>query len=281
MGTLFQSRSGADPGYYRQKRKAERERGRSMTNAEFEAEAYERGDSSSLSDTGTSVFDPVLCELSYAWYSAEGDRVLDPFAGGSVRGIVAERMGRAYTGIELRAEQVEANRAQGNELCGTCPTWIHGDSAEMDGLLDEDGFDLLFTCPPYADLEVYSDDPADISNMGIDGFLEMYEVILRKAVAKLADDRFAVVVIGDARGKDGFYYNLPGKTVEIMERAGARYYNEAILVTPAGSLPIRAGRQFAASRKLGKTHQNVLTFCKGDPKRAVGRLGDVEIPDLK
>ncbi len=26
MGTLFQSRSGADPGYYRQKRKAEREK---------------------------------------------------------------------------------------------------------------------------------------------------------------------------------------------------------------------------------------------------------------
>lgn len=98
---------------------------------------------------------------------------------------------------------------------------------------------------------------------------------------KLADDRFAVVVIGDARGKDVFYYNLPGKTVEFMERAGARYYNEAILVTPAGSLPIRAGRQFAASRKLGKTHQNVLTFCKGDPREAAGRLGEVVIPDLE
>lgn len=251
-----------------------------MTNAEFEAEAYERGDSSSLSDSGTSVFDPVLCELSYAWYSADGDSILDPFAGGSVRGVVAERMGRTYTGIELRQEQVDANMAQGMELCGECPRWVQGDSARMDEFLEDDGFDFLFTCPPYADLEVYSDDPADISNMGIDGFLEMYEVILRKAVAKLADNRFAVIVIGDARGKDGFYYNLPGKTVEIMERVGARYYNEAILVTPAGSLPIRAGKQFAASRKLGKTHQNVLTFCKGDPKKAAARLGEVEIPDL-
>ncbi len=42
----------------------------------------------------------------------------------------------------------------------------------------------------------------------------------------------------------------------------------AILVTAAGSLPIRAGKQFRAGRKLGKTHQNVLTFVKGDPKRA-------------
>ena len=73
---------------------------------------------------------------------------------------------------------------------------------------------------------------------------------------------------------------LPGKTVEFMEDAGARYYNEAILVSPVGSLPIRVGKQFTASRKLGKTHQNVLTFCKGDAKKAVQRLGDVFIPDL-
>lgn len=252
-----------------------------MTNAEFEAGFYERGGSSSLSDTGTSVFDPVLCELSYAWYTREGDRVLDPFAGGSVRGVVAERMGRRYTGVELRPEQVEANVSQGRELCGECPEWITGDSARLDELVAEDGFDFLFTCPPYADLEVYSDDPADISNMPIGGFMEAYGAIIGKAVAKLAEDRFAVVVIGDARGRDGFYYNLPGKTVEFMERAGARYYNEAILVTPAGSLPIMAGKQFASSRKLGKTHQNVLTFCKGSPKRAAARLGEVEIPDME
>lgn len=255
-----------------------------MTNAEFEASGlYDgySGNAGTLSDSGVSVFDPVLCELSYAWYTKEGDTIIDPFAGGSVRGIVAEKMGRFYTGVELRAEQVEANIIQCSEICDACQKWVHGDSAHIDELLPEDGFDFMFTCPPYADLEVYSDDPADISNMGIDGFLEMYEIILRKTVEKLADDRFAVVVIGDARGKDGFYYNLPGKTVEFMERAGARYYNEAILVTPAGSLPIRAGRQFAASRKLGKTHQNVLTFCKGDPREAAGRLGEVVIPDLE
>lgn len=252
-----------------------------MTNAEFEATAYERGESSSLSDTGTSVFDPVLCELSYAWYTREGDSVIDPFAGGSVRGIVAEKMGRRYTGIELRPEQVDTNVSQGTKLCDECPEWINGDSAHIDELTSKSDFDFMFTCPPYADLEVYSDNPADISNMGIDDFLKTYETILSKTVDKLAENRFAVIVIGDARGKDGFFYNLPGKTVEFMERAGARYYNEAILVTPAGSLPIRAGRQFTASRKLGKTHQNVLTFVKGDWREASKRLGDVCLPQLQ
>jgi hypothetical protein len=46
------------------------------------------------------------------------------------------------------------------------------------------------------------------------------------------------------------------------------YYNEMVLVTAVGSLPIRVGKQFVASRKIGKTHQNVLVFVKGDPKVA-------------
>ena len=59
--------------------------------------------------------------------------------------------------------------------------------------------------------------------------------------------------------------------------AGLKYYNEAILVTSVGSLPIRAGRQFSASRKLGKTHQQVLVFVKGNPCKAVDRCGKVEV----
>lgn len=47
--------------------------------------------------------------------------------------------------------------------------------------------------------------------------------------------------------------------------------NEAILLTAVGSLPIRVGKQFASGRKLGKTHQNVLCFVKGDGKRATAR----------
>ena len=52
-------------------------------------------------------------------------------------------------------------------------------------------------------------------------------------------------------------------------------YNEAILVTAVGSLPIRVAKQFAGYRKLGKTHQNVLVFFKGDPK-TIKSFGEVE-----
>ena len=60
-------------------------------------------------------------------------------------------------------------------------------------------------------------------------------------------------------------------------------YNEAILVTIVGSLSIRVGRQFFGGRKLGKTHQNVLVFVKGDLKRTLEACGPVEVsvtPDV-
>ena len=59
--------------------------------------------------TGTSIFDPVLCEIIINWFSAKGGKILDPFAGGSVRGIVSSYLQREYYGNDLSEEQIEAN----------------------------------------------------------------------------------------------------------------------------------------------------------------------------
>jgi len=228
--------------------------------------------------SGTSIFDPVLCELAYSWFSPPGGTVLDPFAGGSVRGIVASRLGRQYVGVELREEQVQANRTQGDELCPDLPpVWHTGDSRNIDRICADVEADFIFSCPPYADLEVYSDDPNDLSTLKYDEFKPAYFEIIAKACARLKEDRFACFVVGDVRDKKGNYYNFVGDTVEAFKAAGLHYYNEAILVTSVGSLPIRVGRQFASGRKLGKTHQNVLVFVKGDGKKATEACGPVEI----
>ena len=107
-----------------------------------------------------------------------------------------------------------------------------------------------------------------------------YRNVIAAAIGKLKADRFACFVVGDYRDKHGFYRNFPGETIEAFAAAGAGLYNEAILVTAAGSLPIRAGKQFSSSRKLGKTHQNVLIFCKGDPRKATEACGPVEIDEV-
>lgn len=236
------------------------------------------------SQTGTSIFDPVLCELAYRWFCQPGGLVLDPFAGGSVRGIVAAKLGRRYVGIDIRAEQVESNVAQLGCLGDSdpVPTWIVGDSRGIAGLVGADfpGADFMFSCPPYADLERYSDNPADLSTMGYAEFRVAYAEIIAASCRLLKPDRFACFVVGDVRDSKGFYYGFPWHTIQAFEDSGLRLYNEAVLVTAVGSLPIRVGKQFEAARKLGKTHQNVLMFCKGDPKKATAAIGPVECGEV-
>lgn len=244
---------------------------------------HELGTSSSLDDpniSGTSIFDPVLCEIAYRWFCPKGGQVLDPFAGGSVRGIIASRLGLAYTGLELRPEQIAANQAQAG-LCGQpLPQWLEGDAARLEAICGDLRADLIFSCPPYWNLEVYSDDPRDLSTMSEEKFFAVQTLVIKQAVALLKPDRFAFWVCSDVRDKAGFYVNLPGRTIDAFRSAGAGLYNDAVLVTMVGSLPVRINQQFTGSRKLGRTHQNVLVFCKGDPKRATQAIGDVEFGEV-
>ena len=435
-------------------------------------------DDADRSVSGTSIFDPVLCEIAYRWFSPPGGIVLDPFAGGSVRGIVAAKLGRRYTGVDLSERQIQANRQQWREIRGTpivpdfatvkisaknarlafngcdpdyirdvchasccdsktsatgtlitihpseetaiekrggvvldgllqpktgekkCPfknevnlcglhftpdkpfgciaspftlndnntlivrnrykllkcyndgprmpaykafrasldlifgldeaericnelnngcddinaqmpienwkklqenddikhgkspvidngrpvnepdpQWIAGDSRQIDQHCAHVQADLVFSCPPYADLERYSDDPADLSTMNYQEFKTAYFEIVKKACNQLKQDSFACFVVGEVRDKQGNYIDFVGDTVQAFRDAGLNYYNEGILVTAVGSLPIRVGKQFSQSRKLGKTHQNILVFVKGNPKAAAARCGDVELDE--
>lgn len=225
---------------------------------------------------GTSVFDPVICELSYRWFSPAGGLVVDPFAGGSVRGVVAAGLGRRYRGTDLSLPQVEANYQQVPPIKRALadgwqqdPVWIHADARDLLTHVDPGTADLIFTCPPYYDLEVYSDHVDDLSAAPTYGaFLAGYRQCIAAAAKALHMDRFAVIVVGEVRDKQGYYVGLVPDTIRAFADVGLALYNESILVTAVGSLPIRTSKMFVPSRKIGKTHQNVLCFVKGSWKAA-------------
>jgi len=232
---------------------------------------------------GTSIFDPVLCEVIYRWFNVDKGLILDPFAGGSVRGIVASILGYDYEGVDLRQEQIEANYKNAKEVLSSFTgigkiNWHTGDSSQIDKIVDCKA-DLIFSCPPYADLEVYSDDPKDLSNMDYDKFLQTYRTIIRKSCDMLKENRFAVFVVGEVRDKEGLYYNFVSHTIQAFLDAGLHLYNEIILMNMIGSLAMRAGKQFACSRKVGKQHQNVLVFYKGDPKKIKETYPELDFSD--
>jgi DNA modification methylase len=223
-----------------------------------------------IKQKATSIFDPVLCEIIYKWFSGKDDIVFDPFAGGSVRGIVASILDRNYIGIDLRKEQIEHNNLQANNLClNHIPTWLYGSSIDISV---EQKYDLFFTCPPYYDLEKYSNDDKDLSNMSVENFEFTYENILEKSLDKLENDRFAAIVVGDVRDENGNYRKFPQKTINIFEKYGCKYYNDLILLQEPATAAMRSFNYMNSSRKIAKAHQNVLVFIKGDAKKATERL---------
>lgn len=214
-----------------------------------------------------SIFDPVLCELAYRWFCPPGGQVVDPFAGGSVRGLVAGLLGLRYWGCDLRAEQIAANEAQRHIAPGAGIEWVCGDALEV--VDHREAADFVFSCPPYGDLERYSDNPRDLSTHEYHTFLANYRRVILRCATALKPDRFACFVVGDFRDrKTGNYRGFVADTIAAFRDVRMELYNDAVLVTPCGSLPIRAGKQFDAGRKLGKTHQNVLVFVKGNPRAA-------------
>ena len=212
---------------------------------------------------GVSIFDPALCELIYRWYCPEGGNILDPFAGGSVRGIVANYLGFKYTGIDIRQEQIFSNREQSLKLLSinNQPNYYVGDSNIILNELQSE-FDLIFSCPPYADLEVYSDLTNDLSTMEYNEFINVYSEIIKKSIEKLKKGGYACFVVGDIRDKKGYYRDFISHTKKAFIDAGAGLYNEAILLQPLGTAMLRAGKIFEAGGKLTKVHENVLIFKK-------------------
>jgi DNA modification methylase len=209
-----------------------------------------------------SIFDPALCEVLYNWFCVDGKEILDPFAGGSVRGIVAHYLGFKYTGIDIRQEQVDSNREQANDILDidNQPIWHVGDSNKVLNSIERK-FDLVFSCPPYADLEVYSDLEADISNMDYANFIKAYEEIIAKSCNLLKPGGYACFVVGEVRDKKGNYIGFVPDTITAFMKCGMSFYNEGILLNAIASASMRASGNMK-SQKLVKVHQNVLIFKK-------------------
>lgn len=216
---------------------------------------------------GCSLFDPVLSESMVKWFTPKlGSKVFDCFAGDTQKGLVFGQCGYEFTGIELRQEQVDVNNRV--LVDRNLPVkYICDDGRNVANHFEPESQDLLFSCPPYYNLEHYSDLENDASNQGTyEDFIEILRDAFTAAIGCLKDNRFAVIVVGDIRDKStGFYHDFCGDIKRIFKEGGMEMYNECILVEPIGTLPQRVQR-YMSNRKIGKCHQNILIFYKGDTK---------------
>lgn len=227
---------------------------------------------------GTSVFNPVVCEVLYKWFTVPNSKVLDPFAGGPVRGAMAVVFGHNYVGYDTSKEQIDFNKyyykhtLQEKYILNDTPTWINESS---ENIKEVEQYDYVLTCPPYYNLEKYTDLPEDLSNKPTYlMFLESYKDILNKSVKALKEDCFYSIVVSDVRDKRTTeYIGLVADTIKILQDCGLLFYNELIIYNDTGNLAITSGDYLNKARKVGRQHQNVLVFYKGNPKNIKDKFG--------
>lgn len=221
-----------------------------------------------------SVLDPVLSEIIIKWFGLHNSNMYDCFAGDTIFGYVASYLGNTFKGIELRKSQADFNNERTN---GFNANYICDDGRNVLNHISENSQDLLFSCPPYFDLEVYSDLPNDASNQKeYKDFINILDVAFTNSIKCLKENRFAVIVCGDVRDKKGNYFRFPDDIKEIFVKNGMPLYNELILIDPVGNLQMRVSK-YMEHRKVGKTHQNVLVFYKGNTKEIKNIFPKIEI----
>jgi hypothetical protein len=114
-----------------------------------------RGFESSYIAPRVSVFQPGLARKLLSEYASDAKTCVDPFSGFSGRMLGATSLGMSYTGYEIREEcAVESNeiiRFLGlMDASVTCSDSLN--------TIDETEYDVLITCPPYKDKEVWNND---------------------------------------------------------------------------------------------------------------------------
>lgn len=217
-----------------------------------------------------SIFDCVLAEIMFKWFNPTNQdapiKAFDPFAGDICKGGVFAYLGAEFKGIELRPEQIAQNEKDlaGKEWASRCE-YIQDSGENCAAHFAPESQDFMFSCPPYYDLEKYSDDPRDASNQGTyEEFRQILESAFIGGAKALKNNRFAVIVMSNVRNHtNGAYYDICGDICRIMEKAGMILYNEFILVNSIGTGAMRTRGNMKA-RKNVRCHQEVLVFYKGD-----------------
>jgi hypothetical protein len=214
-----------------------------------------------------SVLDPVACEVILRFFMPDkGRRVYNPFGGGVQFGFVSASYGYEYIASEIRQNQCDAN----NILCSDLDsaTWVKSDSSTFE---PEGMFDLCFSCPPYYRVEKYVDyegviPEGELNNIPTyDEFRDTLFSGYKKAIEKLNDNRFFVIMTGDSRDKTGAYYGCEAEHELFFKEQGLHIYNKIVYLECEFTRLAHAKRTLDY-RKFPKREQKILVFYKGNMK---------------
>lgn len=224
--------------------------------------------------TTTSYFNPFLCRTVYRSYCPKGGSVFDPFSS-ITRPYIAKLEGLTYIGCEVREAEVVKiksilNGSNVQIFLQDCRTFKC-----------DKQFDLIFTSPPYWNLETYSNLPEDISSIiNYETFLGQLKLVYSTCLSLLKEDGFCCWIVGDFRdyneGRKKISRLVPfvADNIRVAEESGWILYDKVVIQKPLGTAPARV--KLWNTRKTVRIHEELLVFRKTwkEPKINVGGVNE-------
>ncbi len=206
-----------------------------------------------------SLFNPHLAQMILSAYCPQGANIYDPFAGGGTRGFIASAMGYNYTGREIRKEEVTRIVAKQNEL--DKHFLIFNEDAQNPTSL-KNYYDFSYTCPPYFNLEIYSDLESDLSNAkSYPDFLLMLKRVLASVYDSLKKNSLSIWVVGNFRDNKGNLVHFNGDLIRLGIDIGFALHDE-IVFWGASKCASQRVCNFEANRKSVRVHEYIVIFKK-------------------
>jgi len=215
-------------------------------------------------ELGASIFNPHLAQMIYSAYCPKNAKIYDPFGGGGTRGFIAAAMHHDYYGIELRQEEVNRILEKQKEL--ERPFCIkQGDSRFFEKVFPDKNsfFDFSITCPPYYDLEVYSELKEDLSAAATyKDFLWMIKESLEGVHKALRKGGLSVWVVGNFRNKAGKLQHFNGDVIKIAEKYAGFDLLDELVWWGASKQASQRVHTFEANRKSVRVHEYIIILKK-------------------
>jgi DNA modification methylase len=206
-----------------------------------------------------SEFHAGVAENIIRFWSLPGARVIDPFAGRATRAVVTTKLGREYYGYEITPTTFKRNNEHFNKVKVNPNLYLSNGTLLKE---TEDNFgDLVFTCPPYYNIEEYESVDGQLSDCETyESFMEFIDRCAVNCFRVLKEGGFCVWVVADFR-QNGKLIDFHGDTIQSFKKAGFDYHDIIIMenISPFATLTTY---QAACKRYAPKTHEYILVFRK-------------------
>ena len=228
-----------------------------------------------------SEFKPDVALRCLEYYGFTNCNTLDPFMGRATRGVVSALLGQNYIGLDISPKVVDwandnAFKIVNNFLGEERAKGVVGDGCLLKEFQDR-SIDLIFTCPPYWNLEIYDDEVEnELSHCySYKNFLERLTICSFNCFRVLKEGGFAVFVVGDWK-REGIFYHFGVDLINIFEKIGFYTHDIGINRVYSWLSSILTIRQNQKYRYLGKIHEYIIVFRKVEKSFAFGEDKDNE-----